>query len=200
MSTGVGNHQMMACQFFRWTQPRQFITSGSLGTMGFGLPAAIGAQVAMPDKKVVLVDGDGSFNMTLNDLGTIKEHQLPIKIAIMNDSKQQMVNVWQKLFFDGRMIATDNVNPDFVMLAQSYGIEAYRAETVDDLPDVIDKFVNATGPVLVDFKVVPDICLPMVAPGKGLDEMFMPGEISIDDDEGAANAASQMDTSSNQPL
>uniref|UniRef100_A0A7S2FZG0 Acetolactate synthase n=1 Tax=Haptolina brevifila TaxID=156173 RepID=A0A7S2FZG0_9EUKA len=179
VATGVGNHQMMSCQFFRWTQPRQFITSGSLGTMGFGLPAAIGAQVACPDKTVLLIDGDGSFNMTLNDLGTIKEHQLPIKIAIMNDHRQQMVHVWQKLFFDNRLMATNNVNPDYVALAQSYGIESYRAAHVDDLPEVIDKFVNATGPVLVDFRCVPDICLPMVAPGKGLDEMFMPGSIDI---------------------
>jgi len=200
VATGVGNHQMMACQFFRWTQPRQFVTSGSLGTMGFGLPAAIGAQVALPHKKVLLIDGDGSFNMTCNDLGTIKEHQLPIMLAIMNDHSQQMVHVWQKLFFDGRIVATHNVNPDYVALAQAYDIEAYKCETVDQLPDIIDKFVNAKGPVLVDFRVVPDICLPMVAPGKGLDEMFMPGTISVDDDEGAAAAASQMDTSSNQPL
>jgi len=182
MATGVGNHQMMSCQFFRWTEPRQFITSGSLGTMGFGLPAAIGAQLAMPHKTVVLVDGDGSFNMTLHDLGTIKEYQLPIKMAIMNDNKQQMVQVWQKLFFDGRMLGTDNVNPDFKALAESYGIEAYTVDNHTDLPGVIEKFVNATGPVLVDFKCVPDICLPMVAPGKGLDEMFLPGTLSIDDD------------------
>jgi len=179
VATGVGNHQMMSCQFFRWTQPRQFITSGSLGTMGFGLPAAIGAQVGCPEKTVLLIDGDGSFNMTLNDLGTIKEHQLPIKIAIMNDHRQQMVHVWQKLFFDNRLMATNNVNPDYVALAQSYGIESYRAEHVDDLPEVIEKFVNAKGPVLVDFRCVPDICLPMVAPGKGLGEMFMPGSIDI---------------------
>ena len=118
--------------------------------------------------------------MTLNDLGTIKEHQLPIKIAIMNDHRQQMVHVWQRLFFDNRIVATDNTNPDFVALAKSYDIEAYRCETTDDLPEVIDKFVNAKGPVLVDFRVVPDICLPMVAPGKGLDEMFLPGQLSLE--------------------
>jgi len=181
VATGVGNHQMMSCQFFRWTQPRQFITSGSLGTMGFGLPAAIGAQVACPDKTVLLIDGDGSFNMTLNDLGTIKEHQLPVKMAIMNDHRQQMVHVWQKLFFDNRLMATHNVNPDYVALAQAYDIEAYCCKHVDELPDVIDKFVNAKGPVLVDFRCVPDICLPMVAPGKGLGEMFMPGSIDINE-------------------
>ena len=180
VATGVGNHQMMACQFFRWTQPRQMVTSGSLGTMGFGLPAAIGAQVAMPDKTVLLIDGDGSFNMTLNDLGTLREHQLPIKIALMNDNRQQMVHVWQKLFFDGRIMATDNVNPDYVQLAESFGIEALTVDNVDDLPGVVEKFVNAKGPVLCDFRVLPDICLPMVAPGKGLDEMFLPGTLSLD--------------------
>ena len=133
-----------------------------------------------PDENVVLIDGDGSFNMTLNDLGTIKELQLPIKIAIMNDHRQQMVHVWQKLFFDGRIMATDNVNPDYVQLAESFGIEALTVDNVDDLPGVVEKFVNAKGPVLCDFRVLPDICLPMVAPGKGLDEMFLPGTLSLD--------------------
>jgi acetolactate synthase-1/2/3 large subunit len=179
VSTGVGNHQMMSCQFIRWTQPRSIITSGSLGTMGFGLPAAIGAQVANPDKMVVLVDGDSSFNMTLNDLGTVIENKLPIKIAIMNDFRQQMVVVWQELFFDGRQTATKNVNPDFVQLAEAYGIESFRCSTVEELPGAVERFVSATGPILVDFRVVPDICLPMVAPGKGLDEMFLPGSITL---------------------
>ena len=177
---------MMACQFIRWTEPRSIVTSGSLGTMGFGLPSAIGAQVANPDKTVLLIDGDGSFNMTLNDLGTVLENQLPLKMAIMNDHKQQMVVVWQKLFFDGRTVATNNVNPDFVALAQAYGIEAFKCDHTDDLPAAIDRFVNAKGPVLCDFRVVPDICLPMVAPGKGLDEMFLPGDISLDEDAGPA--------------
>eukprot|EP00316_Scyphosphaera_apsteinii_P023092 CAMPEP_0119298682 /NCGR_PEP_ID=MMETSP1333-20130426/847_1 /TAXON_ID=418940 /ORGANISM="Scyphosphaera apsteinii, Strain RCC1455" /LENGTH=590 /DNA_ID=CAMNT_0007299853 /DNA_START=139 /DNA_END=1911 /DNA_ORIENTATION=- len=181
VSTGVGNHQMMSCQFIRWTTPRSIITSGSLGTMGFGLPAAIGAQVANPEKIVLLVDGDSSFNMTLNDLGTVIEHQLPIKMAVMNDGRQQMVHVWQKLFFDGRIVATDNVNPDFVKLAQSYGIEAFSCATAEELPSCVEKFVNAKGPVLADFRVVPDICLPMVAPGKALDQMFLPGSITLED-------------------
>jgi acetolactate synthase-1/2/3 large subunit len=181
VSTGVGNHQMMSCQFIRWTTPRSIVSSGSLGTMGFGLPAAIGAQVACPDKIVVLVDGDSSFNMTLNDLGTVKEHKLPIKIALMNDGRQHMVHVWQKLFFDGRIVATDNVNPDFVQLAESFGLEAFSCATADELPAAIERFVNASGPVLCDFRVLPDICLPMVAPGKGLDEMFLPGTLSLDD-------------------
>jgi len=182
VSTGVGNHQMMSCQFIRWTTPRSIVSSGSLGTMGFGLPAAIGAQVACPDKVVLLVDGDSSFNMTLNDLGTVKEHQLPIKIALMNDGRQQMVHVWQKLFFDGRIVATNNVNPDYVQLADSFGIEAFSCSSVEDLPAAVERFVNAKGPVLCDFRTVPDICLPMVAPGKGLDEMFLPGSLSLDEE------------------
>ena len=177
MSTGVGNHQMMACQFIRWTEALDRHV-GIARHDGLRASSAIGAQVANPDKTVLLIDGDGSFNMTLNDLGTVLENQLPLKMAIMNDHKQQMVVVWQKLFFDGRTVATNNVNPDFVALAQAYGIEAFKCDHADDLPAAIDRFVNAKGPVLCDFRVVPDICLPMVAPGKGLDEMFLPGDIS----------------------
>lgn len=173
VSTGVGNHQMMSCQFLRWIKPRTFITSGSLGVMGAGLPFAIGAQIANPDALSILVDGDGSFGMTNMDLQTVKRYNLPIKMAIMNDSRQQMVWIWQRLFFDGRFISVDNVNPDFVALAKAYGIEAIRCETEEELPQVLEKWLNHDGPMLVDFKVVPDICLPMVAPGKALDEMIL---------------------------
>jgi len=181
VSTGVGNHQMMSCQFWRWRKPRSIVTSGSLGTMGFGLPAAIGIQVGNPDDTVVLIDGDGSFNMTLNDLGTVMEHQLPIKMAIMNDKRQQMVHVWQRLFFDGRLVATDNTNPDFCKLAESYGIKSVYCDNAADLPAAVKEFMEHPGPVLGDFHTVPDICLPMVAPGKALDEMHLFGDFTIDD-------------------
>jgi len=171
--TGVGNHQMMACQFVRWTRPRTMITSGSLGVMGAGLPFAIGTQVANPDALTILFDGDGSFNMTNMDLCTIKRYNLPVKMAIMNDGRQQMVWIWQRLFFDGRYVSVDNVNPDFVKLAQAHGIEAMACETEADLPACIEKWLTFPGPMLVDFKVIPDICLPMVAPGKALDEMML---------------------------
>ena len=183
VSTGVGNHQMMSCQFFRWTEPRSIITSGSLGTMGFGLPAAIGAAVGCPEKTVVLIDGDGSFNMTLNDLGTVMEHKLPIRIALMNDGRQQMVHVWQKLFFDGRVVATNNTNPDFVALAKAYGFEAYSCDSEDDLEDATARLFAADGPSFCEYKVQPDICLPMVAPGKALDDMFLFGEIDVSGDK-----------------
>ena len=147
--------------------------------MGFGLPAAIGAAVGAPEKQVLLIDGDGSFNMTLNDLGTVMEHQLPVRIALMNDGRQQMVHVWQKLFFDGRIVATDNTNPDFVMLAKAYGLEAFSCESEEELPLACARLFNAKGPSFCEFKVHPDICLPMVAPGKALDEMFLFGQIDV---------------------
>lgn len=171
--TGVGNHQMMSAQFVRWTRPRSMITSGSLGVMGAGLPFAVGTQLANPKSLTILVDGDGSFNMTNMDLQTIKRYNLPVKIAVMNDSRQQMVWIWQRLFFDGRYVSVDNVNPDFVQLAKAHRIEAVQCSTEQELPSVIEKWLTYDGPMLVDFKVVPDICLPMVAPGKALDEMIL---------------------------
>mmetsp|Transcript_54412 Transcript_54412/g.100530 ORF Transcript_54412/g.100530 Transcript_54412/m.100530 type:complete len:647 (+) Transcript_54412:91-2031(+) len=171
--TGVGNHQMMAAQFIRWTKPRSMITSGSLGVMGAGLPFAVGTQVANPNSLTILIDGDGSFNMTNMELQTIRRYNLPVKIAVMNDARQQMVWVWQRLFFEGRYLSVDNVNPDFVKLAQAHGIEAVACESEEELPGVIERWLTYDGPMLVDFKVVPDICLPMVAPGKGLDEMIL---------------------------
>lgn len=180
ISTGVGNHQMMACQHYRWTMPRSIVSSGSLGTMGFGLPAAIGVQMGNPDAMTFLIDGDGSFNMTLHDLGTMAQHELPVKIVLMNDGKQQMVQVWQKLFFEERVVATDNFNPDFVKLAEAYGIEAFSCDNEADLPAAIARLVNAKGPVLADFRVLPDLCLPMVAPGKALNDMFLPGSMSLE--------------------
>jgi acetolactate synthase-1/2/3 large subunit len=173
VATGVGNHQMMSCQFLRWSRPRSMISSGSLGVMGAGLPFAVGAQVANPESLTILIDGDGSFNMTNMDLQTVKRYNLPIKMAVMNDGRQQMVWIWQRLFFEGRYVSVDNVNPDYVELAESHGIAAVRCESEAEMPGIIERWINHDGPMLVDFHVVPDICLPMVAPGKGLDEMLL---------------------------
>ena len=173
ITTGVGNHQMMAAQFYNWTHPKQLLTSGSLGTMGVGVPFAIGAQIAMPDKTIICIDGDGSFNMTLTELGTIAEYNIPVKIAIMNDSRQQMVYIWQKLFFDSNFISTTNKNPDYVQLAKSFGIHAIMCDHPDDLSDKIDEFLSYDGPIIANFIVEPDICLPLVPPGKNLDEMIL---------------------------
>ena len=173
ITTGVGNHQMMTAQFYKWTQPRQLLTSGSLGTMGVGVPFAIGAQIAMPDKKIICIDGDGSFNMTLTELGTISEYNIPVKIAIMNDSRQQMVYIWQKLFFDSNFISTTNKNPDYVKLAESFGIHAIVCDNPNDLHSKADEFINYDGPIIANFIVEPDICLPLVPPGNNLDDMIL---------------------------
>ena len=173
VTTGVGNHQMMACQFYKWRYPKRFISSGSLGTMGVGVPFSIGAQLAEPDKTIICIDGDGSFNMTMNELGTIAEYKLPVKIAIMNDSRQQMVYVWQELFFNSRIISTINHNPDYNKLAESFGIYNIVCDSQIDLEERVTEFIEYPGPILANFIVKPDICLPLVAPGKNLDEMLL---------------------------
>jgi len=173
ITTGVGNHQMMSAQFYKWTRPKQLLTSGSLGTMGVGVPFAIGAQIAMPDKTVICIDGDGSFNMTLTELGTIAEYNIPVKIAIMNDSRQQMVYVWQELFFDSNFISTTNHNPDYVALAKSFGIHAIECDHPDNLKEKIREFIDYDGPIIANFIVEPDKCFPLVPPGKNLDEMLL---------------------------
>ena len=125
-TTGVGNHQMQAYQFIKSQYPKKIISSGSLGVMGTALPYAIGAKIANPNKLIVCLDGDSSFNMTLSDMKTIKENNLPIKIAIMNNNAQMMVNIWEKLFFEERYTATINtLNPDYHSLAKSFGIPGF---------------------------------------------------------------------------
>lgn len=179
ISTGVGNHQMMTAQFYRWTSPKQMISSGSLGTMGVGVPFAIGAKLACPKKMVICIDGDGSFNMTMNELATIAEYNIPVKIAIMNDSRQQMVYVWQELFFNSNFISTTNHNPDYNMLAESFGIKSIRCDNPQDLDKAVTEFIRYDGPILGNFIVKPDKCLPLVAPGKNLDEMILEDDEEI---------------------
>lgn len=173
-TTGVGNHQMYSAQFINWTIPKRFITSGSLGVMGFGLPAAIGVQIANPHHKVIDIDGDGSFNMSLSDLKTIKRYNLPIKIALMNNSNLGMVDVWCDLFFNNRSIATKNPNnPDYVKLANSFGIKGIYCDNSLDLKNKIKEFIEFDGPILAEFKVKQEMCLPLVKPGSSLDDMVL---------------------------
>ena len=170
ITTGVGNHQMYCAQFYQWNMPGRMITSGSLGTMGFGLPSAIGVQLAKPNELVILIDGDGSFGMTMNDLSTIAEHNLPIKMFIMNDHRQQMVHIWQKLFFNSRFISTDNHNPDFSKIAEAYGIKSFKLGK-HNLTN-LENYLEEPGPILFDCDIEPDICLPLVAPGAALDDVI----------------------------
>ena len=174
ITTGVGNHQMFAAQFITWTHPGKMITSGSQGTMGVGVPFAIGAKLSNPENTLIVIDGDGSFCMTCSELQTVSELNIPIKICIMNDKRQQMVHTWQSLFFEKRFIGTNNHNPDFVKLGESYGIKSIRCENVYDLDKTtIEMLTYNKGPILVEYNVEPDICLPLVSPGNSLSNMIL---------------------------
>ena len=173
-TTGVGNHQMMTYKYIKSRFPKTIISSGSLGVMGTGLPYSIGAQFANSDKTVILIDGDSSFQMTSSDLKTIVEHNLPIKIFIMNNNSQMMVQAWEKLFFENRVVATENKkNPNFKLLGESYGIKSYMCDNIKELDNTIRSALGySQGPVLCDIKVVKDICFPIVPPGNALHKMI----------------------------
>jgi len=174
ITTGVGNHQMMAAQFIKWRYPKTFISSGSLGVMGTGLPYAIGCQIGNPDSLVIDIDGDGSFNQTLSELKTIQNYNLPIKIAIMNDSNLSMVRAWEELFFNKRYTATDlNINPNYVELAQSFGIEGIKCDNRENLNSTINDFLSYDKAILCDFRVESELCLPLVSPGEALDNIVL---------------------------
>ena len=173
ISTGVGNHQMMTYQFIDGNYEKIY-SSGSLGVMGAGLPYAVGIQIANPNDLVIDIDGDSSFMMTCTDMKTIMEYNLPIKIAIMNDSKQMMVNIWERLFFEERYTATiNNKNPEFTKLAESFGIKSFKTDNQDNLQEITNEFLSHKGPALCEYIVEPEICLPLVGPGKALDDMIM---------------------------
>ena len=172
ITTGVGSHQMVTAQYFNHQYPNRLFTSGSLGTMGVGLPFAIGVQIAEPEKQVILIDGDGSFTMSSNEIATIREYNLPIKIFVMNDSKLKMVDLWQDLFYEKRKVGSNfNYTPDFDSLGQAYGIKSYTCDNVKYYSDVIDNMLKYNGPVIGNFKIDNSFCLPFVPPNKKLDEM-----------------------------
>uniref|UniRef100_A0A7S0H0M9 Acetolactate synthase n=1 Tax=Amorphochlora amoebiformis TaxID=1561963 RepID=A0A7S0H0M9_9EUKA len=174
ITTGVGQHQMWAAQYYRWTLPRSMITSGGLGTMGYGLPAAIGAKLAAPDKIVVDIDGDASYCMTGMELMTASEFNIGVKILVLNNDFQGMVKQWQDLFYDERYSATRMTNPDFVKMAESFHCKGIRCRTQEELPELMKEFLAHDGPVV--FEVLVDKrehVYPMVPAGKSLDEMVL---------------------------
>jgi acetolactate synthase-1/2/3 large subunit len=172
ITTGVGQNQMWAAQFYKFTRPRQFISSGGLGTMGFGLPAAIGAQIAKPDATVVDIDGDHSFNMTMTELATAVEHNLPIKVCILNNGYMGMVRQWQELFYGKRYSKSYLANPNYADVARALGAVGITVDKKDDVPGAIKEMLGQKKPCVVDVRVEREENVwPMVAAGKSLDEM-----------------------------
>ena len=175
ITTEVGQHQMWTAQFFDFSQPRTFITSGGLGTMGFGLPSALGAQAAWPKRQVIDVSGDGSFQMNSQELATLVQYRLPVKIVILNNNFLGMVRQWQQLFFDKRYSQTCMELPiDFVKLAEAYGATGFSTSNPAEVEAVLRKGLETPGPVIMEFKVSrEENVMPMVPAGKGLNEMVL---------------------------
>ena len=188
ISTGVGQHQMWAAQYCDFVAPRLWLTSGSMGTMGFGLPAAIGAQFACPQRLVIDIDGDSSIRMNIGELETAATYDLPVKVVVLNNFGDGMVKQWQKLFFKGRLSASDRSlhKKDFVKAAQADGFRyAARLEHKADVPRVIAEFLAFKGPAFLEVMIDPDAGVyPMVGPGQSYDEMitgdFIPSRHKVD--------------------
>ncbi|KAJ9649617.1 Acetolactate synthase, mitochondrial [Coniosporium apollinis] len=174
ITTGVGQHQMWAAQHYRWRHPRTMITSGGLGTMGYGLPAAIGAKVARPDALVIDIDGDASFSMTLTELSTAAEFNIGVKIIILNNEEQGMVTQWQSLFFNDRFAHTHQKNADFVKLGDAMGVQADRCIKPDELEEKLRWLLNTEGPALLEVVTDQKVpVLPMVPAGSALHEFLV---------------------------
>jgi acetolactate synthase-1/2/3 large subunit len=181
ITTGVGQHQMWTAQHFRWRYPRTMLSSGGLGTMGYGLPAAIGAKVGRPDALVIDIDGDASFNMTLTEMSTAKQFNIGVKIIVLNNEEQGMVTQWQNIFYEDKYAHTHSENPDFIKLADAMGIQARRCSKPDDVKASLKWLIESDGPAFLEVitdKKVP--VLPMVPAGSGLHEFlfFDQGQLS----------------------
>jgi acetolactate synthase-1/2/3 large subunit len=178
ITTEVGQHQMWAAQFYGFEEPNRWMTSGGLGTMGYGLPAAIGVQVAHPKSLVIDIAGDASVLMTMQEMSTAVQHDLPIKVFILNNQYMGMVRQWQQLLHGNRLSHsyTDSL-PDFVKLAEAYGCVGLRAEHPGELDDAIDEMLKVRKPVIFDCRVANlENCFPMIPSGKAHNEMLLPAE------------------------
>ena len=170
----VGQHQMWVAQHWRFDHPRKHLTSGALGAMGFGLPAAIGAQLEDPSRRVVCVSGDGSFLMNVQELATLRRYRLPVKIILLDNQALGMVRQWQELFFAENYSEIDlSDNPDFVKVAEAFGVEAFRIDRRDQVSDGVQRLLAADGPCLAHVVIDPrDNVWPLVPPGKSNAEMM----------------------------
>lgn len=173
IATDVGQHQMWVAQYSKIEKNKTLLTSGGMGTMGFGMGAAIGAQASHPDKRVFLITGDGSFHMNLNELVTVKSYNLPVVIVVMNNSVLGMVRQWQKLFYGSRFSQTDpHRATDFVALANAFGVDGMRITKKEEIKTVLQQAFELKKPVVVDCVISPDVnVLPMIPPGKTISEI-----------------------------
>lgn len=172
--TDVGQNQMMSARYFKFTEPKSILTSGGLGTMGFCLPAAIGAKMARPDRQVFAFMGDGGFQMTMQELGTIMEYKVGVKIIILNNNFLGNVRQWQAMFYNNRFSATPMVNPDFRMISAAYNIPAEDVTDRSQLDAAIERMVSHDGAYLLNVNIEPeDMVFPMVAPGSNVDEILI---------------------------
>ncbi|AUC74662.1 biosynthetic-type acetolactate synthase large subunit [Olleya sp. Bg11-27] len=170
--TDVGQHQMIACRYANFNKTRSNITSGGLGTMGFGLPAAIGAKMAAPDREVISISGDGGYQMTIQELGTIFQQKTGVKIVVLNNEFLGMVRQWQELFFDRRYASTEMTNPDFVAIAKGYFIEAQKVTKREELKDAVAKMINTDGPYFLEVCVEKEgKVFPMIPTGASVSEV-----------------------------
>jgi len=178
ISTGVGQHQMWAAQYYRARRPRRWLTSGGLGTMGYGFPAAMGAQAAFPKDLVLCIDGDGSFQMTMQELAACVQYNLPVKVFIINNRYLGMVRQWQELFYGKNYSEVDlAVHPDFVKLAEAYGATGLRAERPEEVKAVVEKAISTPGPVVVDVVVDrEENCFPMIPAGAAIRDILDVGD------------------------
>jgi acetolactate synthase-1/2/3 large subunit len=173
ISTGVGQHQMWVAQHFRWRHPRSLITSGGLGTMGYGLPAAIGVKTAKPDALVIDIDGDASFAMSLNELSTAAQFNIGVKIIILNNEEQGMITQWQNLFYEDRYAHCHQKNPDFVKLSTAMDVQARRVVNPDEVVDSLKWLIDTEGPALLEVVTNQKVpVLPLVPGGLGLNEFI----------------------------
>jgi len=172
--TDVGQHQMIAQRYFKFKHSRSNVTSGGLGTMGFCLPASMGAQLGAPDRTVVAVIGDGGFQMTIQELGTIAQNRLPVKIIVLNNNFLGMVRQWQQLFFEKRYSFTELQNPDFIMIGKGFGIDGHKVDKREDLESSIQKMVDYDGPYLLEVSIEKeDNVFPMVPTGASVSDVLL---------------------------